>query len=290
MQKSNNIIDELRGISEVVANLAVDQPFIVPEGYFDQFPQQMLTLLKGDQDEHTPSFAGDNKTGDPYSVPGDYFENLAGNILNRVQASSAEETPEYISPVLSKINKQLPFSLPEGYFDDMPANVVAGIQAIEFVESTLEIVSPQLLELKQRTVYTVPEGYFESFPKQVLDKVKPQGKVIKANFRKQVIRLAAAAMLTGVIVTGIFLFSQKENGNAGSFATNASFDSSLNQISDADIRAYVEANSMVLADPANVAAADLKQEDMKDMLAEVSDKDIESYLLEYGILKEELKN
>ena len=294
MQKSNTIINELKEISEVVADLAGDQPFTIPEGYFEQLPEKIVALVKAQPAEETNFLNKGGKVSAPFSPPAGYFDQLASNIINKVIADVVPGSgePDIVSPVISKVNKQLPFTVPQGYFEELASNAMAGIKAIDFVESELEIVSPELNGLKRRPVFSVPDGYFEQFPKELLRKIKSRGRMLSGNFSSQVFRFAAAALVTGIIATGILLFNQEKEtvvANAAA-STNASLDSSINHISDAEISDYVQNNEITLAEPSNAIATDLQQEDMKDMLAEVSDKDIESYLTQYGILNERVTN
>jgi hypothetical protein len=52
----------------------------------------------------------------------------------------------------------------------------------------------------------------------------------------------------------------------------------------------VEASAVNLPEAVVATAANMQKEDLKEMLADVSDTDLESYLAEYGITKEDVTN
>jgi hypothetical protein len=167
---------------------------------------------------------------------------------------------------------------------------VAGIKAIDFVQAELEIVPSQLLEMKKINVFTVPEGYFEALPHQILKKVKPKTKILSFNFPSRIVRYAAAAAVIGVMAIAFLLFNRDNDTYVADTTTNTELESGIKNVSDEEIKNYVENNATSLPDATNATGADLQQQDIKDMLAEVSDKDIEQYLEAYGISKEELTN
>jgi hypothetical protein len=293
MQKSNTIINELRGISQVVADLPGNHPFKVPEGYFEGLAERITSHVISHETEARTLNEDGKKAGTPFSVPDGYFDHLAEQVLNRIQAenASAAEEINILSPLLAKLDKTPLLAVPEGYFEETPANVVAGVQALDFVQAELEIVSPELLALKNRQVFTVPEGYFQQFPTEILKKVKPSGVVIRGNFGKKVLQYAAAAAVIGIIAVGVLLFNRKpEDSNVASTTVPTEIEASLNKISDAELAKYVENSSVTLPEPAMVTAANMGKEDLKEMLTDVSDKDLESYLAAYGITKEDLTN
>src|SRR5687768_12569424 len=290
MQKSSTILNELREISQVVADLPTHLPYGVPEGYFEQIADHLVVMAKSEATESSILTEDNRKL--PYSVPEGYFDNLANNILNRIHGDSLSPDEEItlLSPLLSKLEKSGPFSVPEGYFQETPSNVVAGVKALDFVHSELEIVSPGLLALKDRQVFTVPDGYFPALPAQILQKVKPAGKVIAGNFRRQVTRFAAAAAIIGLMAIGLLMFNRKSETNLASNTLATELDSSLKNISDAAIINYIENNDVAIPEPANGSVANMQQEDLKEMLADVSDRDLETYLQAYGISEENLNN
>ena len=290
MQKSSTILNELREISQVVADLPTRVPFVVPDGYFEQLPDKLAVIAKSaDPDSAT---LNEISRSLPYPVPEGYFDNLAGNILNRINTDSLapEQEISLLSPLLSKLEKKSPFTVPEGYFQETPSNIVARVKALDFVNSELEIDSSELLALKDRQVFTVPDGYFEALPAEILGKVKPGGKLVTGIFRRQVIRFAAAAAIIGVIAIGLLVFNRNSETNLATTTVATELDSSIKQISDAALINYLENNDVAIPEPANGSVVNMQQADLKEMLADVSDRDLETYLQAYGIAAENLNN
>src|SRR5687768_2752479 len=134
MQRNEVILTELAEISNYIASLSLDQPFLAPDGYFENFPSKMMDLVsrlpvsaEGHLLEQQPLLA-------PFEVPENYFENLASQVLQRIKDANPAEELKNLSPLLAKLEKKNPFSAPDGYFEEMPANVTAGIHAIDFVQ------------------------------------------------------------------------------------------------------------------------------------------------------------
>jgi hypothetical protein len=102
MENRNNILNELREISPVVADIGHQVPYTVPAGYFEGLADRLLLLVKADQ-ANTPVLP---KTDHPYQVPQGYFEGLANTILQRVKADDNVT----LSPALQQANNNIVIS------------------------------------------------------------------------------------------------------------------------------------------------------------------------------------
>jgi hypothetical protein len=122
MNSRNTIQDEL---NELNASLSANSnnPYSVPEGYFDGLATSVLAKIKGETPvpvteelaQLSPLLAGISKRM-PYAVPENYFEsNIEG--LSTFTSESEE------SLVLSFIEKEMPFEVPKGYFANVPDQV-----------------------------------------------------------------------------------------------------------------------------------------------------------------------
>jgi len=150
-------------------------------------------------------------------------------------------------------------------------------------EQKPEVLSTHLLNIKNKNVYEVPGGYFENLASEILTRVqKKPAKVVFGNFRKNITRYASAAVVLAVIAIGSYFLMPHEKP---SVANNEIIDleSSINKVSDAEIRNYVENNTVPIIEPNNIISSDVKPEDMKEMLADVSDEDLRKYIQQYGI-------
>jgi hypothetical protein len=268
---------------------ANNNPYQVPQGYFEGLANTLLQRVK--EEEVTLSPALQQANNNPYQVPQGYFENLPATILSRVKATAADNATdelEVLSPLLSQIGKQMPFSTPAGYFDELGENAVAGAQAIEFVNGELENLSPLMKGLNRMQVYEVPAGYFEQLPGQVLKAVKAQqpARVVSISATRRVLRYAAAAVAAGLIITAGWLYL---GGNKIIEKPGGAFVYQLDSISDEMLEKYLENQTPAPAETAvaaTTAADEIEASDMKDMLADVTDEDLQQYLEKYSTVKD----
>jgi peptidoglycan hydrolase-like protein with peptidoglycan-binding domain len=293
MQNRAVILNELREISPVVADAGSQNPYQVPTGYFEGLLGQLLQRIKAGEDEVSPVLKG--AYSNPFTVPQGYFENLAETILKRIKAESTDSAGEelaILSPLLKQLGKKTPFSTPDGYFEELTENAVSGAKAIEFVNEELENLSPVLSGLQNKEVYTVPAGYFESLSAIVLEKAKAQrpARVVKMNFTQRVVRYAAAAVIAGGLIVGGWFYLGNSKGASAVDGNGVLADipkpiaDSLNNISEQGLENYLENQNDATADApiANNVDNDIKPSDMKTMLADVSDDELQQYLEQYG--------
>ena len=209
----------------------------------------------------------------PYQVPQGYFETFAEQLLLKLKAGNqdARKELETLSPLLSSISRQLPFDLPANYFNDLSEQALAGVKAIEFVNEELENLSPLMSSLKSKAVYEVPEGYFDTLAGNILSKVKRQrpAKVVSIGFGKKVMRYAAAAVIVGVMAIGGWLyFSQPKPVPVATAA------------SEEEMMSFLENDVTPVAETALNSNAEMNESDMKVMLANVPDEELEQYAID----------
>ena len=269
---------------------ASQNPYKVPENYFNNLPEQILLLVKNEE----ASDVLKDKANNPYQVPSGYFEGLADQILSRVKAQdqlSAKEELESLSPLLGKLDKKVPFTTPAGYFDDLTGNVVAGMKAIEFVNEELENLSPLMSSLKAENVYEVPVGYFDDLPISVLDKVKKNqpAKVVSISFKKRVMKYAAAAVVVGMIITaGLLFINRNPSTSSGAIVQNEEkiqqeTQNNVKELSDDELVNFIENQTAPLPELLNLTASDdINSDDVKLMLADIPDAELQQYLVEYS--------
>jgi hypothetical protein len=146
--------------------------------------------------------------------------------------------------------------------------------------------------LKRVYVYEVPAGYFEQLPGQVLKAVKEQqpARVVSMSFTRRVIRYAAAAVVAGLIITAGWLYLSNKGNKANPYGLPPHDVARLDSISDEMLEKYLESQTPVPAEAsiAPTAAIDeIDANDMKDMLADVSDEDLQQYLEKYSTVKDQ---
>jgi len=104
-----------------IKSLPSQNPYNLPAGYFESFPEILLEKL------HIENGIGTTRKK-LYDVPEGYFNNLADNILKKIKSSAAnpvQQELEELSPLLSSISKTNVYNVPENYFNNLePINKV----------------------------------------------------------------------------------------------------------------------------------------------------------------------
>ncbi|HTE00023.1 MAG TPA: hypothetical protein VK668_12095 [Mucilaginibacter sp.] len=218
-----------------------NNPFTVPEGYFDELEQQIVSYVKLDDLKKSAPEQG-------FTVPENYFEDLSSTIKARISVEEA----------LDKEDNN--FTVPEGYFE----NLSQQIQSRILVEETLG---------QQAETFTVPENYFAGLTESILNKtvneqpVQQKG-VVRRLFASAAFKYAVAACLTLAVGGTIFL----SRTPATIAVDNHSFlRQSLSAISVDDIQSYLQSNldptdTHTLTDDGKVNADNLTKDELQDYL------------------------
>lgn len=179
MTQKDNILQELKELNSRLADIEVQNVYMVPAGYFDGLAAQVMARIKA------------------------------------MEADNAADELDALYPQLGKLSRKMPYSLPKDYFETLPDNVLKAIHTSgQSAKDELAAISPFLSSLKKETLYSVPEGYFESLPvTNQKEGIKPTVKVVSL-FNRTWFRYAAAAVVTGIIIlAGFQLFTtEKEPG------------------------------------------------------------------------------
>jgi hypothetical protein len=217
-----------------------------------------------------------------YSVPEGYFEGLAQQVLNRVkalEAGNAGEELAHLSQVLKDMPKKMPYNVPADYFDSLSERMLDLVKGNgQTAAEELQQLSPLLGSLKKEMPFSVPQGYFETINIPQTTE-KPAAKVVSLSSRKW-FKYAAAAMIIGVIST-VFVIIKKSsvdpNKNPGGWVAKQ-----MKNVSTDDINTFIELTDETLPQKEVIASAD-KKEEVKQLLQDVSDKEIQEFLDELPI-------
>ena len=204
-----------------------------------------------------------------YSVPAGYFEEFAEQMLNRIK-----------SPLLNEVRKN-PYTVPTGYFDGLEERLMQTVREsadYQTANEELESISLLLKGLKKETLYTVPQGYFENLGAEIN---KPKTKVISITHRRW-FKYAVAATVVGIILLGSLLLNKNKsidpNKNPDEWVAKNVKKVNTNQLDE-----FIK-----LADEENVkgsiANKNDKPEDIKELMKDVSDKEIQEFLKETSVL------
>jgi len=290
MQNRKDISNELLEISQLIAEIdAPKNPFEVPSGYFESLPDRIMEKLKttytgsvkNELEVLSPVISQIEKNNISHNIPENYFESFPEKLLSRIkadEATSASEELSILSPLLSQADKKNPFSTPSGYFNELSDNLVEGVKAIEFVKDELEQLSPLMGGLSKKNVYTVPGEYFDTLAENILQRIKhsqEKAKVISFRKNKPWLKYAIAAALTGVILTiGFFTFNNNKQNK-----TTEDPIAALSKVSDQEINNYLDNHDIPLNEIPNnnTPVLDFNENDITDLLADVSDNELEQY-------------
>ncbi len=215
-----------------------------------------------------------------YAVPAGYFEGLAELVLNRIKAMEAINAAEelsYLSPSLKNISRQMPYDVPAGYFEGLAEKTIRKVHENNVNQSSkeeLETLSPLLSGLKKTMPYSIPEGYFENLAEK---RNKPVTKVVSFTHRSW-FRYAAAAVVTGVVVlSGLIILNTRKSVDPVK-QPYAWVKKSIKEVDKAVIEDFVTlADEEYVARDA-VASGPVKPEEIKELMKDVSDKEIQDFL------------
>lgn len=301
MNVKNEISEELRSLSAVVATISRENPYQVPDGYFSDLAAMILLKTGG---------AGASKPL-AFSVPDGYFEGFAQQMLNRIKAGAGltgdrTETagrvvsePDELPAILAGASRVTPYRVPEGYFEEL---------------------SPVLTVLREKNPYIVPEGYFDHLAAEIVARTmvdvtaessvramadataetsaRPAAKVVSLGKRIGWWRYSAAAVVVGLILTIGWLrlqttfFGQTagtggHNSNPGIVQpTVADMAQNMSKVSDEDLQNFLVDQDTTLAQPvqnnASMATLDMNDSDLKTLLGDVPDGELKQYMEEHG--------
>jgi len=218
------------------------------------------------------SLPGTNNSG-PYTIPDGYFEGFAASVLLRIKASestSAAEEIALLSPLLAGISRQMPFEVPEDYFH-INIEVLPAITSDNEESLILSFVDKEM-------PYEVPKGYFANLPEQVVEKVElSRPRVVKLG--RKWMRLAVAAMIAGIItLSGIAYFNNGKTGsvNEGTMAVKG-IEKELKTVSTEELDAFLKITTAT-SNNTETARNTRKTTEVKDLLEDVSDKELDAFL------------
>jgi len=226
MPSNPHIVKELNEISQTVANLPDLPVFAVPENYFEQFPEKLMSLIRDDT-------------------------------RNYISEDPLEEIKQ-ISPLLGGLKKTTPFSVPEGYFSHLEEKLTSLPEHnVEESDGNLEISEP-----------VIP------------------AKILRMSPVRQMYKLAAAAIIAGIIGVSAWFYFHQEKTATPSLAT---INAALPTVSEKEMKDFL----LTIPDmpqPENFQMAGLDNLNFQDMLKDVNDDDLLEFVEESPIVQPEKMN
>lgn len=197
-----------------------------------------------------------------------------------------------IAPTLAGIDFQQPFRVPAGYFDGLAEEIMLRIRLEKAgsVKEELEIISPFLSGLSKKMPFSPPQGYFDTLTPRIRVSEKEShetARVVRMFQPRRTFRYAAAAVTAGIIGIAAWLFMREP---ADQYATKTDTEvqkelkHSVREIPENELANFVEVNTGITFTD-STGLADIGEEDVKLMLADISDQELEKYL-DQNALKE----
>jgi hypothetical protein len=256
MKSRETILDELKQISPLLAGIDPVNLYSVPYLYFEELEGKVIKAI-----------SEENK--------------ISGKDLNRVNNSENSTSQDELPGILNDLKPGKSMTVPAGYFDSFASNV---LQKIKEEEANAEKQSPEtVFKLKPVSRNAkLDELYSESQrPEPVSEEVSKKnpesetgGKVIKmAPRRKVYFQWAAAAVTIGIIALAVFLY----NGNRQP-ANSVAVTSEIEDFSSETLESFVEGQTVDLIPVVASASSDLKAEDMRAVIGDISEEALQLYL------------
>jgi len=295
MNVKNDILEELRSVSELVATISRETPYRVTDDYFTDLSSRVLIRIKT---QYKPL---------SFNVPDGYFEGFAEGLLARIRKEAgagarleaagaagglgeragarssfepvmtgepAEQELNALSPLLMQLRSMETYRMPKGYFEE---------------------VSPLLAIAKEVNPYTVPEEYFHRLPVEIDEKVaerrKPKdpdmgsgpAKVVAFGGRRtRLWQYPAAAVVAGLILTigWLRLHVPGSRSNASQEIAHR-----LGTVSDQDLQSFLanpDEEAQVDHPAYTVAVLDFNDGDLRSLLGDIPDGELKQYMDEHG--------
>jgi hypothetical protein len=127
MKHKDDILNELKAISPLLASIEKINTFTVPVGYFENLSTQLISFINANDRK----IVQNNNKIPGNDVPAGYFDNLADEILSKIknqQLDNAKEEIKSLSPILYPLQPINTFEVPIGYFDTVSDAILSKLQ------------------------------------------------------------------------------------------------------------------------------------------------------------------
>lgn len=221
MNRTEEILNELKVTSPILSGMEKINVFRVPEGYFNELHLRITDYVLLNNTSTTDNINRRNLQ----QVPEGYFETLSDSILDRVRAAfpeSAEEELRKLSPMLYALKGENVFTVPHGYFES-------------FSDGIIEKIKPQ-----PATIITIKKGisWWKYAAAAAVTGAIAFGsfQIFNGSFNGQSGKPAVSAS------TGLPEYLQ----DSFQYKTEDDVNAAIAKLSDADIAKYLEKNGNVM--------------------------------------------
>ena len=209
----------------------------------------------------------------PYIIASSYFNQLPEVVLNKIKADNDAFPP------FKRIN---PYAAPSNYFQTLSSNIIERIyfeNGKNEVFAELEEISPLLNTISKAPVYSTPPGYFEELSVSNNAPIKKSSDILYFRRSKKMLSYAIAAIIIGLLSVGIFLVTGKEGTATTAKITNLP---EVNRLSEEEIVDFLKTTSPAENVVISTSKSNKKDVDIKRLVDEMSDKEIQQFLEENG--------
>lgn len=242
MTDRTTILNELNELGSSLANLALQNTYHVPEGYFDRLAIEVLVRIKA------------------------------------AEADSAKEELEIISPFLSRVSREMPYSVPAGYFENLSENI--NVHQSQSASDELSSISPLVGSISKKLPYSVPDGYFENIGAGIVNMTEKQSaKVIPIKGRR-ILKYAVAAMITGILTVASLILmvnNQIDPNKNPQVWLNKKVEKKVDAAQLDEIVALASGDDA--SNDAGIASTNTTDE-IKELMKDVPEEEIQSFLKE----------
>lgn len=204
-----------------------------------------------------------------YTVPEGYFASFPAVMMEKIRLE--EMLAQATAPV---------YEVPDDYFASLPGEILSRIQTNHTIREELDEVAPLLNTIDKETPYQVPATYFAQADFARLARYQqPQARVVSLRLARKWMQYAAAALVTGVLVTGAFLYTDNPANIEESAYKAVDLSSELNKLSETELANYLDnPEHAAVANTVTVLTSDEILTDVKKNLQQVSDEELKQYL------------
>jgi hypothetical protein len=211
----------------------------------------------------------------PYQVPEGYFDGLVDEVMARLYLQGI--------PSLSA-----PYTVPAGYFEELPAIALLSVTA-DSNNNELATTSPLLAGLSRQVPYATPAGYFDRLSVSPAEAEK-KAPVITLRIARKWMQYAAAAVFTGVLVTGAFVFTDQDPMSGEAHVKTEQIDlpsniidQELDKFTAEDLVGFLNNPEHAAPVPANTPlASEAELRDVKTHVKNATDEELNQYLRDSG--------
>jgi hypothetical protein len=195
-----------------------------------------------------------------FSVPNDYFLRLPQSVMIKVEQQN-----------IPSVNGNV-YSVPADYFDNFSDSVLVKLKAeTNEVAKELQEIAPFLNSIQKENPYSVPVNYFKNFAVKKDD--APAAKIVLFSKSRKWITYAAAAVIAGVLITGVFV-------NQNIRSSSSDITNEIKKLSDEELNQYAKDLSLNLVDSPSLLNEEVN---VPEHLKIVSDEELQQYLKENNI-------